>query len=86
MGAEYPISEIRLAVSQYPAGQTLHQIEGRSTDGQFILIYTFDGATSDGDELVFKPDSPLTGIRFIRIETVVSPSWVAWREIEVIGE
>jgi len=86
MGAEYPISEIRLTVSQYPAGQTLHQIEGRSTDGQFILIYTFDGATSDGDELVFKPDSPLTGIRFIRIETVVSPSWVAWREIEVIGE
>jgi hypothetical protein len=34
----------------------------------------------------FFRSAPLEGIRFIRIVTVTSPSWVAWREIEVIGE
>lgn len=86
LGAEYAVREIRLTVSQYPPGQTIHQIKGRSADGQFFLLHTFDGATSDGDELVLKPDSPFMGIRFIRIETILSPSWVAWREIEVMGE
>ncbi|WKZ49004.1 MAG: discoidin domain-containing protein [Anaerolineales bacterium] len=86
LGAEFAISEIRLSVSQYPEGRTVHQVKGRSADGQFVLLQTFDGMTHDGDELLFKPDAPLTGIRFIRIETIVSPSWVAWREIEVMGE
>jgi hypothetical protein len=86
LGSEYAISEVRLTVSQYPAGRAVHQIKGRSANGQFILLYTFDGATRDGNELAFKPDSAIPGIRFIRIETVVSPSWVAWREIEVFGE
>jgi hypothetical protein len=27
----------------------------------------------------------LEGIRYIRIETTDSPSWVSWREIEVIA-
>ena len=86
LSTEYTVSEIRLTVSQYPEGRTVHQIKGRSADGQFILLHTFDGITRDGDELVFKPDSPPIRIRFIRIETIVSPSWVAWREIEVVGD
>jgi hypothetical protein len=28
---------------------------------------------------------PAVSCRIIRIETSASPSWVAWREIEVIG-
>ena len=86
LGAQHNISEIRLTVSQYPAGRTVHQVMGQSNGNPFILLYTFDGNTRDGDELVFKPDSSIASIRFIRIETTVSPSWVAWREIEVIGE
>ena len=86
LGTEYDISEIRLTTSQYPEGRTVHQIKGKGpgSDDLFILLYTFDGNTNDGDELVFSPDVALEGIRFIRIETVVSPSWVAWREIEII--
>jgi hypothetical protein len=35
--------------------------------------------------LSFSPSEPWEGIRRIQIETVASPSWVAWREIEVIA-
>jgi len=32
------------------------------------------------------PDSPWQGIRYLRVETLSSPSWVSWREIEVISD
>ena len=84
LGTEYNISEIRLTPSQFPEGRTIHQIKGKGADAGdlFILLHTFDGNTKDGDELVFSPNAK--GIRYIRVETVASPSWVAWREIEVI--
>ena len=86
LGGEYNISEIRLTTSQYPAGRTTHVIKGKSGDNgaQFVLLHTFDGTTNDGDKLIFAPENALKSIRYIRVETVESPSWVAWREIEVI--
>jgi len=87
LGTEYNISEIRLTTSQYPAGRTVHVLKGKSADSGalFVQLHTFYGNTNDGDELVFKPENILEKIRYIRVETIESPSWVAWREIEVIG-
>ncbi|MGB7876734.1 MAG: hypothetical protein WBL25_20310 [Anaerolineales bacterium] len=45
----------------------------------------FDGETLDGEPLIFAQDTPLVGIRFIRVETLTSPSWISWRKIEVIA-
>jgi hypothetical protein len=86
LGAVYSISEIRLTTSQYPEGLTTHRIMGKGpgTGDQFSLLFTFNGNTSDGDRLIFSPDNPIKDIRYIRIETVTSPSWVSWREIEII--
>ncbi len=86
LGAEYNINEIRLMISQYPSGQTIHQIKGKGADNGalFVLLYKFDGTTEDGDKLIFTPENNLVKIRYIRVETIESPSWVAWREIEVI--
>ncbi len=84
LGAEYNIQEVSLTTSQYPEGRTIHRILGRGAAGQFVELTKFDGNTSDGQVLVFKPEEPLQKIRSIRVETVISPSWVAWREIEVI--
>ena len=84
LGAEYNIKEITLTTSQYPEGRTVHRVLGRSAAGQFSELTKFDGNTVDGQTLVFTPPSPIQGIRFIRVETVASPSWVAWREIEVM--
>jgi hypothetical protein len=31
------------------------------------------------------PATPAKGIRYVRIETAASPSWVAWHEIRIVG-
>lgn len=85
LGGEYAIREIRLSISQYPEGGTVHRILGKGADGQFTVLTIFDGNTADGQVLTFAPAQLLAGIQFIRVETVASPSWVAWREIEVIS-
>jgi len=84
LGVEYNIQEISLTTSQYPEGRTIHRILGKGTSGQFGELSIFDTNTNDGQTLVFKPAEPIQKIRFIRVETALSPSWVAWREIQVI--
>ncbi len=84
LGAEYSILEIRLTTSQYPEGMTTHRVLGRSATGEFHELTTFEGNTVDGQTLIFTPAQPIPAIRFIRVETISSPSWVSWREIEVI--
>jgi hypothetical protein len=80
------IGKIRLAVSQSPDGETTHRVwgKGASTGEEYQLLYEFRGFTTDGQVLEYSPPTPWTGIQFIKVETVVSPSWVSWREIEVI--
>jgi hypothetical protein len=87
LGQEYSLAEIRLTVAQSPPGQTIHVIygQGTSTGGDFDQLHIFSGSTSDSDVLVFHPDQPLAGVRTLRIETTTTPSWVGWREIEVIA-
>jgi len=84
LGADYNLREIRLTTSQYPEGVTIHRVSGRDASGEFHELTTFEGTTVDGQTLIFAPPQPVQAIRFIRVETVSSPSWVAWREIEVI--
>jgi hypothetical protein len=87
LGEPMTVAEIHLIVSQYPEGQTLHRLrlKGSGTGGEFILAQEFAGTTTDGQVLVYKPPAPMQDIQFIRVETLQSPSWVAWREIQVIG-
>lgn len=40
----------------------------------------------DSDILEFLPPAPLTNTQCIKIVTTQSPSWVAWREIEIESE
>jgi tetratricopeptide (TPR) repeat protein len=85
--ANQVIAEVRLLPSQSPAGKTIHRLlaKGPATDDQYVLLHTFEGWTGDNNWLIFKLPEPLHGIRYIRIETMSSPSWVSWREIEVIA-
>jgi len=83
----YRVTEIRLLVAQYPVGNTTHRVQVRSSSsGVYQTVYEFNGSTSDSDWLVFKPDLPLEDVSQIRIQTIASPSWVAWKEIQVYGE
>ena len=84
-GGPKSISYIKLYVSQYPTGDTVHQIWGGDAEEDLRLIFEFTGRTSDKQELEFIPQEAIVGIRLLRIITTKSPSWVAWREIRVFG-
>lgn len=85
LGAPATITEIRLQTSQYPEGNTLHVLSAREENANFAEVHRFTQFTRDGDWLVFNPHTPLENIRHVRIETLESPSWVSWFEIQVIG-
>jgi hypothetical protein len=87
LGANYVIAEVRLLPSQSPAGETIHRllVKGLATNNEYELLHTVEGVTTDFRWLILKLPEPLRGIRYIRIETTSSPSWVSWREFEVIA-
>ena len=87
LGAPHAIKQIMLGISQSPAGITLHRVLGKGpgTGDNFILLHEFKGTTNDSQVLAFTPDQPWQNIQYIRIETLASPSWISWREIEIIS-
>jgi len=84
LGKTYSIQKLRLTVSQTPAGETTHQIYVRGPGESLRLVHTFEEFTKDKKELVFEPESALRDVQYLRVVTVKSPSWVAWKEIEII--
>jgi len=85
LGQPARIAAIRLTVSQYPQGSTTHQVWVGADAGNLTLAHEFKGPTREPDVLDFTPAAPLEGVRFVRILTLASPSWVAWREIEILA-
>jgi len=75
------VSRIQLVVAQYPAGETSHQVWVGSSSGEPVMVQEFNGFTEDNQVLEFSPAQPLENVKFIRILTTKSTSWVAWREI-----
>ena len=80
------VTGFRLTIAQSPDGQTTHQIFAGASLSDLKLVHEFGGSTSENQTLEFTFDEPLTGIRYVKVLTTESPSWVAWKEIEVFGE
>jgi len=74
-----------LAISQDPDGDTFHRIWGREAGEDYLLLHEFRNFTSGDDVLEFIPSKPWENIQFIKVETLESPSWVSWREIEILS-
>jgi hypothetical protein len=87
LGRPNNIKGVRLITNQSPAGPTTHElyVKGPSTNGAWELLHRFRGNTADGQALDETWPKPVTGIEWIRVVTTRSPSWVGWREIEIIG-
>jgi hypothetical protein len=84
LGSGQTIREVRLLVAQDPAGTTTHQIQVRNANGAaFFVVAALTGATQGEQWLRWFPKNPLHGIRWVRIVTTASPSWVAWSEFQV---
>jgi hypothetical protein len=81
LGQDTPVSKVRLNVSQTPAGETVHEVYGGATPDQMKLMGKLENNTQDNQWLEL--NFPASNFRYLKIVTVKSPSWVAWREIEV---
>jgi F5/8 type C domain len=84
LGAPSTIGEIRLTVGQWPSGSTVHQVWVGTSRDAMQQVYEFSDWTTDFDVLEYIPTAPLQDIQYVRIVTTESPSWVSWREIEVL--
>ena len=82
LGAPQTISGMSLTVNQSPAGNTVHRIYAGSTPDPTTLVRELSGFTTNGDVLTPTFAPALTGVRYVRVETTVSPSWVAWSSID----
>ena len=82
LGEEMTVSKIRLLTSQTPAGATTHQVSAGTTADKLDQIGTLDATTQDNQWLELA--LPQSNIRYVKINTVKSPSWTAWREIEIV--
>jgi len=85
LGAAFDVDRLVLVPAQDPAGATVHRIFGGPQSGEVQLLHIFRGETSDGAPLEVSLIGGWPGVRYLRIETTESPSWVAWREIAVFG-
>lgn len=83
LGAEGPVAAIRVQAEQLPDGPTVHRVLVSDDDGPYTLVHIFDGWTAAGQWLDYRPPTPLSEVRSVVIETIASPSWVAWREVVV---
>ena len=84
LGTPARIAELRLRVAQFPAGPTAHRVLALTPSG-WTTLRDFVGSTIDDQVLTIRPSPAVEGVTAIRVETSQSPSWVAWKEIEVIG-
>ena len=81
----YLVEKVELVVAQAPAGPTTHVLwvdngsEVRTLFKRFADVHTEDGQTLT---IEFNPPSP---IKEVLIQTLQSPSWVAWREVRILG-
>ncbi len=87
LGAPVTVARIRLTVAQYPEGPTDHRVlvRGPNPADPWVLVGEPNGATHDSQVIDVAGGAPWTNVRYVRIETVSSPSWVSWREVEVLA-
>lgn len=83
LGEARSVREVALSVTQLPDSHTVHRLYGGADSaGDYVLLHEFAGFTSDLETLRFTTATPVE-LRFIRVETVSSASWVGWREVSV---
>jgi hypothetical protein len=84
LGSAKAIGGISLLTAQLPDGDTVHRVLGRArASDPHRLLHEFTCSTVEGQRLEYSPPTPWGNVRFLRVKTTMSPSWVAWREIWV---
>jgi len=86
LGAPSAVGRLRFVAEQSPPGNTVHEVYGRGSSSEpWQLLHVFSGYTTAAQVLDYRAPAPWANVRHVRVLTVSSPSWVAWRELEVIS-
>ncbi len=81
----YLADRIELVAAQAPAGPTTHTLWLDNGSGVRTRFTQLTGIhTEDGQTLTFEINPPRP-VRELLVQTLESPSWVAWREVRVRG-
>ncbi len=79
------VEQVRLVIAQSPAGRSVHEVWVRRAGGALERLHVFDSVTSEGQVLVFTPDSVLPEVDLVRIVTTsIGDLAPAWHEIEIL--
>jgi len=79
----YDINEVKLYIEQSPSPAfTVHSVFISDLTMFSIPAFVFAGTTEQAGILDVRFAQPIYG-RYVMISTTVSPSWVAWREVQV---
>ncbi len=81
LGKDTLISRLELTPAQYPSGFTEHVIYGRASSSQASVLGRISGSTSNAT-VISHQFTRATSVRYLRIETIKSPSWIAWYDIQ----
>lgn len=83
MGRYATVGRIQLVVAQpVDPGVTKHVVLVMGRSGRWRQLAEFRGRTRNGQVLRYTARRPWHGVRWIRVVTRQSPSWVAWKEIQ----
>ncbi len=86
LGAPETVARIRLTVAQYRTGRPTTGCSSAAEPRRpYVLVGEPGGPTHDGQVIDLVGTAPWQNVRFVRVETVSSPSWVSWREIEALA-
>ncbi len=86
LGEKLPVHRIELVVEQTPEGETTHRVLGKGAEeSPYRELAVVEGLTSGGQVLTRDLPAPWADLRFIRVETTRTPSWVGWKEIRVLS-
>jgi len=84
LGKTAAIRKIKLQVAQSPSGNTVHEIAVGQNPNSLTKVDTLRLYTSDGQWIESKDLAGDGGnVRYIRVTTTSSPSWIAWKEIQI---
>lgn len=86
LGKKYNISAVNLNIGQNPNGVTRHKIEFSKDDVSYREAGELYSYTVNHENLFYYFVNAVEDVQWIKITTIESPSWVAWREIEVYEE
>jgi hypothetical protein len=80
LGSLQDISKLTLAITQSPAGYSVHNIYYGATPAPNTVLGNFSQNTQDDTVLVWT-GNPIKA-RFLRVETTSNPSWTGWKEVQ----